>query len=128
MQMVALLPSEPRLAPQPPPMRPPASSQSLLVSGMRPFSAAESRSAWWPAMTRSGMACAMALKMVSTMVIGKVIHQRIGEGLTAETTRPIGRMIFNGRKLPSLIGFSSGEVRHLNATWQQAMPAASPEL
>ena len=62
------------------------------------------RSAWWPAMTRSGIAGASALNTVSTMVIGKVIHQRIGAGFSALTTRPIGTTVSRLRNEPSLIG------------------------
>ena len=53
---------------------------------------------------------------------------RIAAGLTALTTRPGGRMMSSARNWPSLIGMSSAEVRHLNATWQQDRPAVSPEL
>ncbi len=69
-----------------------------------PWKAATSRSAWWPAMMRSGIAGASALKIVSMMVIGKVIHQRIGAGRVALTTRPGGTMILRLRNEPSLIG------------------------
>ena len=53
---------------------------------------------------------------------------RIAAGLSALTTRPGGSTISSARNWPSLIGRSSGEVRHLNATWQQERPAVSPEL
>ena len=62
------------------------------------------RSAWCPATMRSGIAGSSALNTVSTMVIGKVIHQRIGAGFSALTTRPIGMTTSRLRKLPSLIG------------------------
>ena len=52
----------------------------------------------------SGIAGASALKIVSTMVIGKVIHQRIGAGCTALTTRPGGTIDLEARNWPSLIG------------------------
>ncbi len=65
---------------------------------------ATTRSAWWAAITLSGTAVSSALNTVSTMVIGKVIHQRIGAGFWALTTLPGGRMIFSGRNEPSLIG------------------------
>ena len=42
--------------------------------------------------------------MVSTTVIGNVIHQRIGAGRTALTIRPGGKMTFRLRNEPSLIG------------------------
>ena len=51
MQIVALMPSSPSLAPQPPPI--------VLT-----------RSAWCPAIVRSGAACETARKIVSTTVIG----------------------------------------------------------
>ena len=38
-------------------------------------------------MTRSGIAGCSALKIVSTTVIGNVIHQRIGAGRVALTMR-----------------------------------------
>ena len=86
------------------------------------------RSAWWPAMTLSGMAGASALNIVSTTVIGMVIHLRTAAGFIADTTRPGGSMIFSGANEPSLIGSSSGEVRHLNATCAAERPAVAPEL
>ena len=51
-----------------------------------------------------GSPCDSALKTVSTTVIGKVIHQRIGAGRTALTTVPCGTITLSGRKLPSLTG------------------------
>ena len=53
---------------------------------------------------------------------------RIAAGLSALTTRPGGSTISSARNWPSLIGRSSAEVRHLNATWQHERPAVSPEL
>ena len=50
------------------------------------------------------MADARALKIVSTMVIGYVIHQRIGAGRTALITRPGGTMVLRLRNEPSLMG------------------------
>ena len=51
---------------------------------------------------------------------------RTGAGFVALTTRPGGRMIFSGRNEPSLIGSSSGVVRHLNATSAAERPAVMP--
>ena len=51
-----------------------------------------------------GTAGSSALKMVSTIVIGNVIHQRIAAGFTALTTVPGVSFTFSERKLPSLIG------------------------
>ena len=71
---------------------------------LMPWMLGKTRSAWWPATTRSGMAFAIALKIVSITVIGKVIQTRIGDGRSALTTVPIGMMTFSERKLPSLTG------------------------
>ena len=38
--------------------------------------------------------------MVSTMVIGTVIHMRIAAGLVALTTRPGGRITLRGKNEP----------------------------
>ena len=57
---------------------------------LKPMNWAMIRSAWCPAATRSGIAGASALKIVSTIVIGKVIQLRIAAGFTALTTRPGG--------------------------------------
>src|SRR6185295_9873017 len=86
------------------------------------------RSACCPAITLSGQAGASALKIVSATVIGTVIQVRTGAGLVALTTRPGGKMIFNGRNEPSLIGNSNGVVRNLKATSQAERPAVAPEL
>src|SRR6516225_12137727 len=51
---------------------------------------------------------------------------RIAAGLSALTTRPGGSTISSARNWPSLMGRSSAEVRHLNATWQQERPAVPP--
>ena len=67
-------------------------------------------------------------KSVSQTVIGTVIHTRTGAGFVALTTRPGGRMIFSGRKEPSLIGNSSGAVTHLKTTSAAERPAVGPEL
>jgi len=64
----------------------------------------------------SGIAGASALKMVSMIVMGYVIHMRMAAGLSALTTRPGGNMMSSARNWPSLMGRSSAEVRHLNAT------------
>jgi hypothetical protein len=64
-------------------------------------------------MTRSGIAGASALNTVSTMVIGNVIHHRIGAGRVALMTRPGGTIAVRLRNDPSLMGVSVGEVRHL---------------
>ena len=53
---------------------------------------------------------------------------RIAAGFTALTTRPGGSTMSSARNWPSLIGRSSAEVRHLNATWAQEQPAVLPEL
>ena len=74
------------------------------VRGWRPWTCVLTRSAWWPAMTRSGIAGARALKTVSTIVIGNVIHQRIGAGRVALTTVPGGTIEVRPRNAPSLIG------------------------
>src|SRR3990172_11901417 len=79
-------------------------------------------------MTLSGQAGANALKIVSATVIGTVIQVRTGAGLVALTTRPGGKIIFNGRNDPSLIGNSSGVVKNLNATSDAERPAVDPEL
>ena len=79
-------------------------------------------------MVRSGQAGASALKSVSHTVIGTVIQTRTGAGLTALMTRPSGRIIFNGRNEPSLIGNSSGVVMHLKTTSAAERPAVMPEL
>src|SRR5262249_61927049 len=79
-------------------------------------------------MTRSGQAGARALKMVSTTVIGMVIHQRSAAGFVALTTRPGGSTMVSGRKAPSLMGRTRGVVRHLKATSQAERPAVGPEL
>ena len=73
-------------------------------SGEMPWMLGNTRSAWWPAIERSGMAGASALKMVSITVIGKVIHTRIGYGRSALITVPIGMTTLSDRKLPSLTG------------------------
>src|SRR3989442_15722401 len=72
-------------------------------------------------MTRSGQAGASALKMVSTTVMGMVIHQRNAAGFVALTTRPGGSTIVSGRKAPSLMGSTRGVVRHLEAVWKQSL-------
>src|SRR5438309_11144309 len=79
-------------------------------------------------MTRSGHAVASALKIVSTTVIGTVIHARMEAGLVALTTRPGGSTTLTGRSAPSLIGNRSGVVRHLKATCTAERPAVGPEL
>ena len=66
--------------------------------------------------------------IVSTTVIGIVIHQRTAAGFVAETTRPGGSTMFSGANDPWLIGRSSGEVRHLKATCAADRPAVAPEL
>ena len=53
---------------------------------------------------RCGTAFSMALKIVSTTVIGMVIHVRIAAGRTAVTTVPSLSFTLSGRRLPSLIG------------------------
>jgi hypothetical protein len=55
------------------------------------------------------------LKIVSTIVMGYVIHMRIA-GFTALTTRPGGNTMSSARNWPSLIGRSRAEEaleRHL---------------
>ena len=76
-----------------------------------------------------GQAEASALNIVSATVIGTVIQVRTGAGLVALTTRPGGRMIFNGRTAPSLIGKSSGVVENFGSGARDAeRPAVAPEL
>ena len=70
-QTVADTPSSVFLAPQPPPSGPKVPMNSSEVFGLKPWKLGATRSAWWPAMTRSGIAGCSALKIVSTMVIGK---------------------------------------------------------
>ena len=48
-----------------------------------------------------------------------------GAGFVALITRPGGRMTLRGRRAPSLIGSSSGVVRHLKATCAAERPAAA---
>ena len=79
-------------------------------------------------MVRSGQASANALKSVSHTVIGTVCQTRTGAGFIALTTRPGGKIIFNGRNEPSLIGNSSGVVMHLNTNSAAERPAVGPEL
>ena len=50
------------------------------------------------------MAGAIAWMIVSTTVIGIVIHMRTAAGLVAETTRPGGSTMCSGANEPSLIG------------------------
>src|ERR1700730_11148578 len=104
MQTVADTPSSLRLAPQPPPSGPKLAMKNSAPFGLMPWQAATRRSAWWPAITRYGMAGASAWNTVSTRGIGEVIHQRIGAGRVALTTRPGGTMEVRLRKEPSLIG------------------------
>ncbi len=103
-QTTPLMPSSVFLAPQPPPEGPTNPMKNWPSLGEMPWNSAITKSAWWAAMVRSGMAWAIALKMVSTTVIGKVIHLRMAAGLLALTTVPSGTITFSGRKLPSLIG------------------------
>jgi hypothetical protein len=67
-------------------------------------------------MTRSGIAGARALKIVSITVIGYVIHQAMGAGRSALMHVPDGMMTSSERKHPSLMGYNVGVVRHLYAT------------
>src|SRR5581483_10456135 len=86
------------------------------------------RSAYCPAIVRSGQAGARARKIVSHTVIGTVIQTRTGAGFTALTSRPGGRIILSGRNEPSLIGKSKGAVTHLKTTSAAERPAVIPEL
>ncbi|MCY1535774.1 hypothetical protein D9M68_711940 [compost metagenome] len=104
MQTVTDTPSSVLLAPQPPPSGPMPTMNRRPSSGLMPWMLGNTRSAWWPAIERLGIAGASALKMVSITVIGKVIHTRIGYGRSALITVPMGMITFNDRKLPSLTG------------------------
>ncbi|MND08376.1 hypothetical protein D3C83_309490 [compost metagenome] len=64
------MPSSLCLAPQPPPSGPNEPMKNSERRGLMPWNVGASRSAWWPAMVRSGIAAVIALKIVSTMVIG----------------------------------------------------------
>src|SRR4029453_16274272 len=104
MQTVPETPSSVILAPQPPPSGPKLPMKNSDVLLLMPWNDDASRSAWWPAITRPGIAGASALKIVSTMVIGYVIHQRMGAGRTALIARPGGTMVLRLRNEPSLMG------------------------
>ena len=104
MHTVALTPSSVRFAPKPPPSGPMPPMKKRPSFGEMPLTSATQRSAWCAAMVRSGIAGCIALKTVSTTVIGKVIHQRMAAGFTALTTVPGPSTTLSERKLPSLIG------------------------
>src|SRR5260221_14342485 len=104
MQTVAETPSSLILAPQPPPSGPKLPMKNSEVRSLMPWNEDARRSAWWPAITRSGMAGARALKIVSTMGIGYVIHQRIGARPTALITRPRGAVGLGLADGPALMG------------------------
>ena len=70
MQTVAEMPSSFSLAPQPPPKGPVEAMKNWRKRRSMPWKFEITRSAWWPAMTRPGMAGAKALNTVSITVIG----------------------------------------------------------
>src|SRR5260370_23287804 len=104
MQTVAETPSSLILAPQPPRSGPKLPMKNSEVRSLMPWNEDARRSAWWPAITRSGMAGARALKIVSPMGIVYVIHPRIAAGPPARITRPRGAMGFDRRDQASFIG------------------------
>jgi hypothetical protein len=63
-------PSSLRLAPQPPPSGPKFAIKNSEVFGLTPCRCDSTRSAWWPAMTRPGIAFDSALNTLSMIVIG----------------------------------------------------------
>ena len=107
MHTVALMPSSLYFAPNPPPWGPTGPKKRPLA-GSTPYVLAMTRSAWCPAAVRSGTAGANALMIVSTMVMGIVIHMRIAAGFVALTTRPGGSTTFSGRNDPWLMGRRAG--------------------
>src|SRR5260221_11677362 len=64
MQTVAETPSSLILAPQPPPSGPKLPMKNSEVRSLMPWNEDARRSAWWPAITRSGMAGGTAVEVV----------------------------------------------------------------
>jgi hypothetical protein len=84
-----------------------------LVFGCRPKNTTDPpRSPWWPAGTRSRIAGASALTMVSTTVGTMMLQLDIGAGYRAIMTLPSGMITSSARNEPSLTG-SSGPVSAL---------------
>src|SRR5260370_25932393 len=72
-QTVAETPSSVILAPQPPPSGPKLPMKNSEVRSLMPWNEDARRSAWWPAITRSGMAGGGGLEDVFTNGIVYVI-------------------------------------------------------
>src|SRR5260221_13842518 len=104
MQTVAETPSSLILAPQPPPSGPKLPMKNSEVRSLMPWNEDARRSAWWPAITRSGMAGGRRLKERAPRVIGHFLHPRLRPRRPAPLNPPRGTLVFRLLDRPAVLG------------------------
>ena len=111
-ETVADSPSSVGRPPQPPPSMLCTTKRRLVFGCMPKNTTAPPSSPWWPAGTRSRIACDSALTMVSTTIGTIRLQPDIGAGKRAIMMMPSGMITLSARNEPSFTG-SSGPVSAL---------------